>query len=126
MKTAIHTSEAPSAIGPYSQAIRSGQFVFLSGQIALEPDGALIQSEHINDHCRQIFSNLKAVATAAGGQLNQIVKITIYLTDLTHFSAVNEAMAEFFHEPYPARATVQVSALPKGAPIEIDAILSLA
>lgn len=126
MKTAIHTSEAPPAIGTYSQAIKTGDLVFLSGQIPLTPNGELLQTEDIKLQIRQIILNLEAVAKAAGGRLDQIVKLTVYLTDLNNFSAVNEVMSEFFHEPYPARAAVEVAGLPKGVPVEIDAILSLA
>lgn len=125
MKTAIHTINAPAAIGPYSQAIQYGNLVFLSGQIALLPSGELVESEDIMIQTRQVFSNLRAVAMAAGGTLDQIVKLTIYLINFEHFSAVNEVMREFFTEPFPARATVQVVALPKNVPIEVDAILVL-
>lgn len=126
MKTAIHTSEAPPAIGTYSQAIRTGDLVFLSGQIPLTASGELVTSQDIKVQIRQIIANLQAVAAAAGGSLDQMVKLTVYLTDLNNFAAVNEVMAEFFSEPYPARAAVEVTGLPKGVPIEIDAILSLA
>lgn len=126
MKTAIHTSEAPPAIGTYSQAIRTGDLVFLSGQIPLTASGELVRSQDIKVQIRQIISNLQAVAAAAGGSLDQMVKLTVYLTDLNNFAAVNEVMAEFFSEPYPARAAVEVAGLPKGVPVEIDAILSLA
>lgn len=125
MKTAIHTPNAPAAIGPYSQGIRHGNLVFLSGQIALLPSGELVESGDIMTQARQVFSNLQAVAIAAGGNLDQIVKLTIYLINFEHFSGVNEVMREFFNEPFPARATVQVAALPKNVPIEIDAILAL-
>lgn len=126
MKTAINTSAAPAAIGIYSQAIKTGNLVFLSGQIPLRADGSLVKNVELKDEIRQVFLNLKAVAEAAGGTLDQIVKLTIYLTNLTgDFGAVNEVMSEFFTQPYPARATVQVAALPKGVPIEVDAILSL-
>ena len=126
MKTAIHTSEAPPAIGTYSQAIRTGDLVFLSGQIPLTASGELVTSQDIKVQIRQIIANLQAVAAAAGGSLDQMVKLTVYLTDLNNFAAVNEVMAEFFSEPYPARAAVEVTGLPKGVPVEIDAILSLA
>lgn len=125
MKTAIHTTNAPAAIGPYSQGIKFGNLVFLSGQIALLPSGELVGSDDIVMQTRQVFSNLRAVAMAAGGNLDQIVKLTIYLLNFEHFSAVNEVMREFFTEPFPARATVQVAALPRNVPIEIDAILAL-
>jgi len=125
MKTAIHTSDAPPAIGTYSQAIKTGNLVFLSGQIPLMASGELLSSQDIKVQIRQILSNLQAIAIAAGGSLDRIVKLTIYLTDLQDFTEVNEVMAEFFTEPYPARATVEVAGLPKGAPVEIDAIMSL-
>ncbi len=125
MKTPIYTSEAPPAIGTYSQAIRAGQLVFLSGQIPLTANGELLQTQDIKLQIRQIFLNLEAVAKAAGGHLDQVVKLTVYLTSLDNFSAVNDVMLEFFHEPFPARAAVEVAGLPKGVPVEIDAILSL-
>lgn len=125
MKTAIQSPHAPAAIGTYSQAIKTGNLVFLSGQIPLTPSGELVQSDDIKDHIRQIFLNLQAVAQAAGGNLDHCVKLTVYLTSLSHFSAVNDVMKEFFTEPYPARAAVEVAGLPKGVSVEIDAILSL-
>jgi len=121
----IQTSAAPEAIGPYSQAIKSGSLVFLSGQIPLDPSSMEIVSGGITAQTHQVFSNLTAVAEAAGASLNDAAKLTIYLTNLSDFVQVNEIMAEYFSEPYPARATVQVSALPKGAEIEIDAILAI-
>ncbi|MEQ8955996.1 MAG: RidA family protein [Gammaproteobacteria bacterium] len=121
----IHTDAAPAAIGPYSQAIQCGDLVFLSGQIPLDPATMELVSADIAEQAQQVFSNLAAVATAAGCTLQQAVKLTIYLTDLGNFAVVNEIMAQQFSDPYPARATVQVSALPKGAAIEIDAILAL-
>jgi reactive intermediate/imine deaminase len=126
MKTAINTPDAPAAIGTYSQAIRTGNLVFLSGQIPLRANGDLERSQDIKVQIRQVISNLQAVAAAAEGSLDDIVKLTVYLTDLNNFAAVNEVMAEFFSEPYPARAAVEVAGLPKGVPVEIDAILSLA
>jgi 2-iminobutanoate/2-iminopropanoate deaminase len=125
MKTAISSPDAPAAIGTYSQAIKTGNLVFLSGQIPLTATGELVNSDDIKVLIRQIFSNLHAVATAAGGTLDHIVKLTVYLTSLNDFAAVNTVMAEFFTEPYPARAAVEVAGLPKGVPVEIDAILSL-
>ncbi len=126
MKTAIYTSDAPPAIGTYSQAIKTGNLVFMSGQIPLTTNGELLQTDDIKLQIRQIFLNLEAVAKAAGGRLDQIVKLTVFLTDLGNFSSVNEVMSEFFLEPFPARAAVEVAGLPKGVPVEIDAILSLA
>jgi reactive intermediate/imine deaminase len=124
-KTVIATPEAPSAIGPYSQAIRHGQMVFLSGQIPLVPATMTLVEGDFDAEAVQVFENLKAVAAAAGGSLADTVKLTIFLTDLARFVEVNEVMTRYFDAPYPARATVQVSALPRGAHIEIDAILCL-
>lgn len=122
---AITTADAPAAIGPYSQAIRAGNLVFLSGQIPLDPaTGALVEGGFAAQ-ARQVFSNLSAVAQAAGADLSAVVRVTLYLTDLTRFAEVNEVMAQFFAAPYPARATVQVSALPRGADVEADAIVLL-
>jgi 2-iminobutanoate/2-iminopropanoate deaminase len=124
-KQALQTPNAPAAIGPYSQAIRSGNLVFLSGQIPLDPASMEMVQGGIEDETRQVLENLKAVAKEAGGSLDNAVKLTIYLTNLGDFSAVNEMMKRYFSEPYPARATVQVSALPRGAAVEIEAILAL-
>lgn len=124
-RTAISTAAAPQAIGSYSQAIRAGHTVYLSGQIPLEPQtGELVQGD-VRAQIAQVFANLSAVATAAGGTLAAAVKLTVYLVDLADFALVNEAMAKVFSAPYPARATVQVAALPKGASVEIDAVLVL-
>ena len=122
-KFVIETAAAPRAIGAYSQAVRVGQTLYLSGQIPLVPATMELVGGDIRAQISQVFENLQAVATAAGGNLNDIVKLTVYLTDLANFPAVNELMAEYFTAPYPARATVQISALPKGALVEIDAIL---
>jgi reactive intermediate/imine deaminase len=124
-KEAVHSDDAPSAIGSYSQAIRSGQFVFLSGQIPLNPVTMEIVEGDFEARARRVFDNLKAVAVQAGGNLDSIVKLTIYLTDLNNFASVNAVMADYFHEPYPARAALGVASLPKGADIEAEAILSL-
>ena len=121
----VHSDSAPAAIGPYSQAIKAGPLVFLSGQIPLDPKSMEIVSDDIAAQTHQVFKNLIAVADAAGGNLSNAVKLTIYLTDLGDFAVVNEIMAGYFSEPYPARATIQVSALPKGARVEIDAVLAL-
>lgn len=126
MKTAIQTDNAPKAIGTYSQAMKAGNLVFLSGQIPLTASGELLKSPDIRGDITQVFLNLQAVAKAAGGNLSDIVKLTVYLTQLGDFGHVNEVMKTFFNEPYPARAVVEVSALPKGAQIEIDAIMLLA
>ena len=124
-KQAIHSDAAPAAIGTYSQAVQSGQLVFLSGQIPLRPDDMTIVDGDFAARARQVFTNLGAVAAAAGGDLNDIVKLTIFLTDLNDFATVNAVMEEFFEQPYPARAAVGVSALPKGVDVEADAILAL-
>jgi len=124
-KTPIHTEHAPAAIGTYSQAIQSGNLVFLSGQIPLDPATMEIVDGDFDARARRVFENLKAVTEAAGGSLAQIVKVTIYLTDLNDFAAVNAAMADYFVEPYPARAAVGVASLPKGVDVEAEAILAL-
>jgi reactive intermediate/imine deaminase len=124
-KTPIHTDDAPAAIGTYSQAIRSGSLVFLSGQIPLDPSTMEIVDGDFEARARRVFENLKAVTEAAGGTLDQVVKCTIYLTDLDNFATVNSVMAEFFEEPYPARAALGVASLPKGVDVEAEAILAL-
>ena len=124
-KQNIHTDRAPAAVGTYSQAIKAGSLVFLSGQIPLVPETMEIVDGDFTTRARQVFENLKAVAEEAGGSLNDAVKITIFLTDLGNFAAINEVMAEYCDEPYPARAAVQVSALPKGVDVEADAILAI-
>ena len=124
-RTVIQTPAAPGAIGPYSQAVRHGQMVFLSGQIPLDPATMTLVTGDFTAEAMQVFENLRAVATAAGGSLADSVKLTIYLTDLANFAEVNEVMTRYFEAPYPARATVQVSALPRGARVEVDAILCL-
>jgi reactive intermediate/imine deaminase len=124
-KTPIHTNSAPAAIGTYSQAIQSGNLVFLSGQIPLDPETMEIVDGDFEARARRVFANLEAVAEAAGGTLDQIVKCTIYLTDLENFATVNSVMAEFFEEPYPARAALGVASLPKGCDVEAEAILAL-
>ncbi|HEY5654679.1 MAG TPA: RidA family protein [Woeseiaceae bacterium] len=124
-KEALHTDAAPAAIGTYSQAIRAGSFVFLSGQIPLDPATMTIVEGDFEARARRVFDNLAAVAEAAGGSLQSIVKLTIYLTDLDNFATVNAVMADYFQEPYPARAALGVAALPKGADVEAEAILAL-
>ena len=121
----IATQSAPQAIGPYSQAVKVGNTVWISGQIPLDPSSMTIVEGDISAEAEQVFQNLKAVAEASGGTLNDAVKINISLTDLGDFDAVNAVMASYFKEPYPARACVQVAALPKGAHIEIEAVLAL-
>ena len=124
-RAVISTPEAPEAIGPYSQAVKVGNTVWLSGQIPLLPDTMELVSDDIRAQATQAFQNLAAVASAAGGSLDSAVKINISLTDLGDFAIVNEVMAEFFNEPYPARACVQVAALPRGAQIEVEAVLAV-
>jgi reactive intermediate/imine deaminase len=124
-KEPIHTSKAPAAIGPYSQAIRAGDTVYLSGQIPLDPKSMELVKGDIRAQARQVFDNLAAVAQASGGSLANAVRLTIYLTDLAHFPVVNEIMAEYCKEPYPARATIGVAQLPRGAAVEVDGILVL-
>ncbi len=124
-KEAIHSDHAPAAIGTYSQAIRSGELVFLSGQIPLDPNTMDVVSGDFEARARQVFGNLAAVAEAAGGNLSHVVKLTIYLTDLGNFATVNSVMEEFFEQPFPARAAVGVASLPKGVDVEADAILAL-
>ena len=121
----VHSNTAPQAIGPYSQAIKAGSMVFLSGQIPLNPETMELVSDDVAAQTHQVFKNLIAVAKAAGGGLANTVKLTIYLTDLGDFAVVNEIMAGYFNEPYPAGATIPVSALPKGSAVEIDAVLAL-
>lgn len=124
-KTIIQTPEAPAAIGTYSQAVQTpaATMTFISGQIPLDPDSMTLVSESFEDQAHRVFINLRAIAEAAGGRLSDCVKLTIYLTDLGQFASVNEVMATYFAEPYPARAAIEVSALPKQAQIEIDAIM---
>ena len=124
-RSIIQTDRAPAAIGPYSQAVRVGDTVYLSGQIPLDPGSGEVIDGDFEALTRQVFDNLAAVAEAAGGSLNDVVKLNIFLTDLSHFQTVNRIMAEYFREPYPARAAVQVAALPKGVPVEMDGVLVL-
>ena len=124
-KKAIHSDAAPAAIGTYSQAVRSGNLLFMSGQIPLDPQTMEIVDGDFEARARQVFNNLKAVAEAAGGDLNQVVKVTIFLTDLNNFAVVNSVMEDFFDQPFPARAAVGVASLPKSVDVEADAILAL-
>jgi reactive intermediate/imine deaminase len=124
-RTPITTTNAPQAIGTYSQAMRAGNTVYLSGQIPLDPATGELVAGDMEAQVRRVFENLKAVAAAAGGNLDHAVRVTVYLTDLQHFALVNRVMAEYFSQPYPARAAIGVAALPKGAAVEIDAILEL-
>ena len=121
----ISTDKAPAAIGPYSQAVRTGNTVYFSGQIPLDPATGNMVEGDIALQARQVFVNLKAVAEAAGGSLDKIVRVGIYVTSLGHFATVNEIMSEYFQAPFPARSTIEVSALPKLADIEVDAIMVL-
>jgi reactive intermediate/imine deaminase len=123
-KYVIQTPDAPAAIGTYSQAVRVDNTVYLSGQIGLDPN-TMVMVEGIESQIHRVFQNLRAVADAAGGSLNDVVKINIYLTDLAHFAKVNEVMATYFHQPYPARAAVGVASLPRGALVEADGVLFL-
>jgi len=121
----ISTAAAPAAIGTYSQAVKVGDTVYLSGQIPLVPETMQLVEGDMAVQIRRVFDNLQAVAVAAGGDLKDIVKLNIYLTDLAHFPLVNEVMADYFREPYPARAAVGVATLPKGAVVEADAVMVL-
>ena len=124
-KQAIRSDKAPAAIGTYSQAIRTGNLIFLSGQIPLDPATMEIVPGDFEARARRVFDNLKAVVEAAGGGMDDIVKGNVYLTDLSNFAAVNAVMADYFSQPYPARAAVGVASLPKGADVEAEAVLSL-
>ena len=125
MKKPIFTSKAPAAIGPYSQAVQWGDVVFISGQIPLEPENGQLNNATFEDETNQVLDNLEAICQEAGGTLDHILKLTIYLTDLSKFDVVNSIMASRFSEPFPARATVEISKLPKEVSIEMDAILSI-
>ena len=124
-KQIISTNAAPAAIGTYSQATRHGQVVYLSGQIALDPQRGELVGDDIDAQLHQVFRNLRALAEAAGSGLDGVLKLTVYLTDMAHFPRVNAIMAEYFQQPYPARAAVGVAALPRGAKVEMDAIIGL-
>lgn len=123
-RTPVHTDQAPAAIGPYSQAIRHNDTLYVSGQIPLDPaNGELVNG--IDAQIVRVFDNLKAVVEAGGGSLDNALKVTVFLTDLGNFTRVNDVMAQYFNEPFPARAAVQVSALPRGADVEADAVVAL-
>jgi reactive intermediate/imine deaminase len=124
-RTIIQTDRAPQAIGTYSQAVKTGNTVYMSGQIPLDPASMELVNGDMAAQIRRVFDNLSAVAEAAGGSLNDIAKLNVFLPDLGHFALVNEIMAEYFSEPYPARAAVGVAALPKGAQVEMDAVMEL-
>ena len=124
-RTIIHSERAPAAIGPYSQAVRAGDTVYLSGQTPLDPaTGEMVEGD-ISAQARRVFDNLLAVCTAAGGSFADVVRVGIYLTDLANFASVNAVMKEYFREPYPARSTIGVRELPRGAAVEVDAIMVL-
>ena len=124
-RTAIHTPAAPAAIGIYSQAIRHNDTVYISGQLPLDPATGELAIGGIEAEIQQVFTNLQTIANAAGTRLDNALKVTVFLTDLSHFGLVNEIMAQFCSEPYPARAAVQVAALPKGVAVEADAVLAV-
>ena len=124
-KQIISTSEAPAAIGTYSQAVRVGNTIWVSGQIPMDPRTKELVSGGIETEIRQVFDNLKAIVVAAGATFDDVVKANVYLTDLTHFALVNKVMAEYFREPYPARAAVGVTTLPRGAQVEVECIVAL-
>jgi|SRR5579862_9836749 len=125
MKNVIQTDKAPQAIGTYSQAVRIDKAIYLSGQIPLDPASMTLISDDFTEQTKQVIRNLQAVCEEAGGGLDNIVKLSVYLTDLKNFPIVNEVMSQFFRAPYPARTTIQVSALPKAAQIEMDAVMCL-
>ena len=125
MKTIISTPDAPQAIGAYSQAVKVGGTVYVSGQIPLDPaTGEMVQGP-IEQHIRRVFDNLQAIVKEAGGDFSHVAKLNVFLTDLTHFPTLNKVMAEYFSQPYPARAAIQVAALPKGAVVEMDCVVEL-
>ena len=124
-KSVIHTDKAPQAIGTYSQAIKSGTTIYISGQIPLVPETMQVISEDFSEQAHQVFKNIQAVCEAAGGSTKHLVKVNIFLTNLSKFVTLNEIMSQYFIQPYPARAAVQVSALPKSVQIEIDGVMEL-
>jgi reactive intermediate/imine deaminase len=124
-RTVISTSEAPKAVGTYSQAVKVGSTVYVSGQIPLDPKTGELVTSSMDAQIRRVFDNLKAIITASGGTFASVTKLNVFLTDLSHFALLNQVMAEYFQEPYPARAAIQVAALPKGAAVEMDCVLEL-
>jgi reactive intermediate/imine deaminase len=124
-RTIISTSAAPQAIGTYSQAVKCGNTVYVSGQIPLDPATGQLVTGEMEAQIRRVFENLKAIVTASGGNFSHVAKLNVFLTDLGHFQLVNKVMSEYFHEPYPARAALGVAALPKGAGVEMDCIVEL-
>ncbi len=123
MRQPIHSDHAPAAIGPYSQAVRMGDAVYLSGQIPLDPSTGVLVEGDIATQARRAFDNLKAVCEAAGGSFDHVARVGLYLTDLGDFAAINAVMGEYFSQPYPARSTIEVAGLPKGAAFEVDAVM---
>jgi reactive intermediate/imine deaminase len=124
-RTIISTSDAPKAVGTYSQAVKVGSTVYVSGQIPLDPKTGELVTSSMDAQIRRVFDNLKAIITASGGTFASVTKLNVFLTDLSHFALLNQVMAEYFQEPYPARAAIQVAALPKGAAVEMDCVLEL-
>lgn len=124
-RTIISTPDAPAAVGTYSQAVKVGGTVYVSGQIPLDPKSGQLITTSMDAQIRRVFDNLKAIVTAAGGTFANVTKLNVFLTDLAHFALLNQIMAEYFQEPYPARAAIQVAALPKGAAVEMDCVLEL-
>jgi len=125
MRQIIFTPDAPKAVGAYSQAVRCGNTVYVSGQIPLDPKTGELVDGPMETHIRRVFDNLQAIVRAAGGELAQVAKLNVFLTDLSHFALLNKVMSEYFSEPYPARAAIQVAALPKGATVEMDCVVEL-
>jgi reactive intermediate/imine deaminase len=124
-RTIISTPDAPKAIGTYSQAVKCGDTVYVSGQIPLDPKSGQLIAGNMDAEIRRVFDNLRAIITAAGGNFTHVAKLNVFLTDLSHFALVNQIMSEYFAEPYPARAAIQVAALPKGASVEMDCVVEL-
>jgi len=125
MRQIIFTADAPKAVGAYSQAVRCGSTVYVSGQIPLDPKTGELVDGPMEAHIRRVFDNLQAIVRAAGGELAHVAKLNVFLTDLSHFALLNKVMSEYFSEPYPARAAIQVAALPKGASVEMDCVVEL-
>jgi len=124
-RTIITTAGAPKAVGTYSQAVKTGNTVYVSGQIPLDPVSGALETSSMEAQIRRVFDNLKAIVNAAGGDFSHVTKLNVFLTDLSHFALLNQIMAEYFKEPYPARAAIQVAGLPKGAAVEMDCVVEL-
>ncbi len=124
-RTIIATNAAPKAVGTYSQAVKCGSTVYVSGQIPLDPASGELESRSMEAQIRRVFDNLQAIVTAAGADFSKVAKLNVFLTDLSHFALLNQIMAEYFKEPYPARAAIQVAALPKGAAVEMDCVVEM-